>query len=72
MKTDVDRLRLVLEMIKKIRKYFVESNFFSFLKPNLVYLRSFLASLSFPKFLKQNFMYFLEIHILKSIQFVNF
>ena len=50
MKTDVDRLLLVLTMEKKIQKYFVKLKFFSFLKPNVVYLRPFLTSLQFTKF----------------------
>ena len=63
MKTDVDRLLLILIMGKKFPKYFVKLNFFLFLKPNLVYLHSFLASPQFSKFLKQNFMYFRHKHV---------
>ena len=49
MKTDVDRLLLVLIIEKKFPKYLVKLNFFSFLKPNVVYLRPFLTSPQFPK-----------------------
>ena len=72
MKTDVDRLLLVLKMKKQFPKSFVELNYFLFYKPNLVYLRSLLSSLPFLKFKKQNFMYYWHISNLKSIQFVNF
>ena len=47
---DVDRLLLVSIMKKKIPKYFAKIELFSFLKPKLVYLRSFLSSLQIPKF----------------------
>ena len=57
-KTDVDRVHLVLIMEKKIPKYFVKLNFFSFSKLNVVYLHPFLTSLQFPEFWKQNFMFF--------------
>ena len=45
-----DILLLVLIMEQKLRKYFVKLNFFSFSKPNVVYLRPFSTSLQFPKF----------------------
>ena len=50
MERDVDRLLLVLMMEKKLPKYFVKLNFFSFSKTNVVYLRPFLTTLQFPKF----------------------
>ena len=62
-KTDVDSLRFVLIMEQKFPKYFVKLNFFSFLKPNVVYLLPFLTFLQFPKFWKQNFMYFGHKHV---------
>ena len=63
METDVDRIPLVLIMDTIFRKYFVKLNFFSFSKPNVVYLRPFLTSLQLPKFGKQNFMYFGREHV---------
>ena len=63
LKTNVDRLLLVLIMEQKFPKYFVKLDFFSFLKPNVVYLRPFLNSLQFPKFWEQNFMYFGHKHV---------
>ena len=62
MKTDEDRLLLVLIMEKKFPKYFVKLNVFPFLKPNRVYIRPFSTSQHFLKFLKQNFMYFGHKH----------
>ena len=62
-KTDVDRLLLVLIMKINLLIYFVELTFFfHFRKPKIVYLRQFLSSLPFPKFWKQNFMYFEHKH----------
>ena len=58
MKTDIDRLLLVSKLIKSsiLLKYI--GNFFSFSNPKVVYIRPFLSSLPFPKFWKENFMYF--------------
>ena len=53
-RTDVDRLLLVLIIEKKISKYFVKWNFFSFSKPNVVNPRQCLISLHFPKYLNNN------------------
>ena len=63
MKTDVDRLLLILTLEKTFPKYFVWLNFVSFPKPDVVYLRPFLTSLQFPKFWKQNFMFFGHKHV---------
>ena len=62
-KTDVDRLLLVLKLKKSsiLSKYI--GIFFSFLKAKVVYLRPFLSSLPFPKFKKQKFLYFGQKHI---------
>ena len=57
MKTDVDRLLLVLKIETKFSKYFVKLNFFSFSKPNAAYLRPFLASLQFLKFKKKIYVH---------------
>ena len=61
-KTDLDIL-LVLKMKKKVRYILTKLNFFSISKPKLVYLRLFLSSLPFPKFWKENFMYFSRKHV---------
>ena len=63
MKTDADKLLLVLKMEKFFKKYFVKLNCFSFSKPNVVYLRLFSSSLPFLKVLKQNFTYFVHKHV---------
>ena len=57
-KTDVNRLLLVLTMKKNFRYILIKLNFFSISKPNVVYLCPFLSSLPFLKFWKLNFMYF--------------
>ena len=61
MKTEIDRLLFVL-ITKKTSKIFCKIEFFSFLKPNLVYLCPLLSFIPFPKFSKQNFMYFGHKH----------
>ena len=38
-------------------------NFFSIWKPKVVYLHPFVSFLPFPKFLKENFMYFSHKHV---------
>ena len=38
-------------------------NFSLISKPKVVYLRTFLSSLTFPKFWKQNFMYYGHKHV---------
>ena len=43
---------------KKFSKIFCEIGLFFIFKPNVVYLRSFLAFLQFSKFWKHIFMYF--------------
>ena len=53
MKTDVDRLLLILITENEISKMFCEINLFPFSKPNLVYLCPFLTSLQFPKLKKK-------------------
>ena len=63
-KTDVDRLLLILIMKKKFVDIFCEIElFFSFSISKVVYLRPFLFYLPFPKFWKQNFMYFAHKHV---------
>ena len=60
------RLHLVLRMGEKFSKYFLKLNFFSFWKPNVVYLQyilSFLTSLQFSKFWKQNIENFRHKHV---------
>ena len=44
-KTDVDRLLLVLTMKKKFPIYFAKTELFSILKPKVVYLSLFLSFL---------------------------
>ena len=62
-KTDIDRLLLVLIIKKNSWYILLKLNFILILKPKVVYLRSFLSSLIFPKFGKQNFMYFGHKHV---------
>ena len=62
-KTDVDRLLLVSKMKKSSISQNISTNFFSLLKPKVVYLRPFLSYLPFSKFWKQNFMYFGYKHV---------
>ena len=62
-KTDVDRLLLVLIIKKNLQYILLKLNFFSISKPKVVYLPSFLFSLIFPKFGIQNFMYFGHKHV---------
>ena len=66
-KTDVDRPLLVLKMKTKFRYILLKVNFFKFRNQNLstkpIYLLSFFPSLTFPKFWKQNFMYFGHKHV---------
>ena len=57
-KTDVDELLLVLTMKNKFLIYFAKIELFSISYPKVVYLRPFLSSRTFPKFWKQNLMYF--------------
>ena len=57
MKTDVDRQLLVLT----IQKIWLKLTFFYFVTKSSQ--RPFLFSLPFPKFLKQNFMYFGHKHV---------
>ena len=57
MKTDVNRLILVSKL-KKVRFWQnISETLFSLSKPNVGYLHTFLPSLPFPKFRKQNFLY---------------
>ena len=62
-KTHVDRLLLILIMKRKFPIYFFKIELFLFSKLKVVYLRLFLSSLLFPKFKKQNFMYFGHKHV---------
>ena len=62
-KTDVDRLLLILILKKNFRYILLKLNFFSLSKPKVVYLRPFLSSLPSPKFWKVNFMYFRHKHV---------
>ena len=55
---DLDKLLLVSKMKNKFNFTKYIKKIFSLLKPKVVYLRPFLCSLPFPKFWKQNFMYF--------------
>ena len=56
-KTDVDRLLLVLIMKNNFLIYFVKFDLFRIWKPKVVYLRPFLSSLILSKFWKRNSMY---------------
>ena len=62
-KTDVDRLLLVLKMKNVQFKQNISELFFSLLKPKVIYLRLFLSSLPSPKFWKQNLMNFEHKHV---------
>ena len=48
---------------KNVPMYFAKIELFSISKLKLMYLRPFLSSLRFPKFWKQNFMYFGHKHV---------
>ena len=61
-KTEVDRLLLCFKSEKNSILSKSIDIFFSFSKPKVVYLRLILPFLSFPKFWKQNFMYFGRKH----------
>ena len=60
---DVDRPLLVSKMKTSLILAKYTDIFFSILKPKVVYLRSFLSFLTFPKFLKQNFKHFWHKHV---------
>ena len=62
---DVGRLLLVLIMKKKFAIYFAKTELFSISELKVVYLRSFLSSLIFPKIGngKKNLMYFGPKHV---------
>ena len=62
-KTDVDKLLLILKMKKNFQYILVKLNFISISKPKVVYLRPFLSSLPLPKLLKQDFIYFSHKHV---------
>ena len=63
MKTDADRLLLVLIMKKNYLIYFVKLNFFLIFETKSILSTSVFSYLSFPKFRKQNFMYFGHEHV---------
>ena len=63
MKTDIDRLLLVLIMKKKILTYFAKIELFSIFIPKVVHICPFLSFLTFLKFGKQNFMHFGRKHV---------
>ena len=63
MKTEADKLLLVLRTKRIFPINFAKIEFFSIYKPQVVYLRPFVSSQPFPKFSKQNYMYFGYKHV---------
>ena len=62
-KTDLNKLLLDSKINKVQFQNNMPEKYFSLSKPKVVNLRIFLSSLSFPKFWKQNFIYFGLKHI---------